>query len=374
MNPRLVTRITGILLLLEAVAMTACGIFARLDVVAGDEEAMAALFLSAGITGAVAVVMVFAGGFRMMIKRIPRRDAVIIVGLGWLACSAFGGLPYMLCPPRLDWAASFFESASGFTTTGSSVMANIEAWPRGLLLWRSATQWLGGIGILVLFVAVLSYLGLGSKSLFQNESSFRGGESGMARIHDTSLALLKIYLFLTIACAAGLRAMGMSWYNSVCHAMTAVSTGGFSPHNRSIGHYYEWGNGWLIESWLTLIMFLCSLNFLLYVVVIRKNWRRLRDEEDGRWLLGICAVCILAIAAGRFWTGDAEFSSSAQGRILHGGHHRFHHRFRHRRLRTVARVGEGHPRPADGDGRLCRLHGRRLQGRTPAGFPEIRAS
>jgi trk system potassium uptake protein TrkH len=310
MNPRLVTRITGILLLLEAVAMAACGIFARLDVVAGDEAAMAALFLSAGITGAVAVVMIFAGGLSMMIKRIPRRDAVIIVGLGWLACSAFGGLPYMLCPPHLDWAASFFESASGFTTTGSSAMTDIEAWPRGLLLWRSVTQWLGGIGILVLFVAVLSYLGLGSKSLFQNESSFRGGESGMARIHDTSLALLKIYLFLSVVCAAGLRALGMSWYNSVCHTMAAVSTGGFSPHNKSVGHYYEWGNGWLIESWLTLFMFLCSLNFLLYVVLIRKNWRRLRDEEDGRWLLGICAVCILAIAAGRFWTGDAAFPSA----------------------------------------------------------------
>jgi trk system potassium uptake protein TrkH len=310
MNPRLVTRITGILLLLEALAMVACGIFARLDVVAGDEEAMAALFLSAGITGGLGAVMVFAGGFRMMIKRIPRRDAVIIVGLGWLVCSVFGGVPYMLCPPHLDWAASFFESASGFTTTGSSAMTDIEAWPRGLLLWRSVTQWLGGIGILVLFVAVLSYLGLGSKSLFQNESSFRGGESGMARIHDTSLALLKIYLFLTVACVVGLRAMDMSWFNSVCHAMTAVSTGGFSPHNKSVGHYYEWSNGWVIESWLTLFMFLCSLNFLLYVVLIRKNWRRLRDEEDGMWLLGICAVCVLAIAAGRFWTGDAEFLSA----------------------------------------------------------------
>jgi trk system potassium uptake protein TrkH len=310
MNPRLVTRITGILLLLEAVAMVACGIFARLDVVAGDEQAMAALFLSAGITGGVAAAMISAGGFRMMIKRIPRRDAVIVVGLGWLVCSAFGGLPYVLCPPHMDWAAAFFESASGFTTTGSSVMSDIEAWPRGLLLWRSVTQWLGGIGILVLFVSVLSYLGLGSKSLFQNESSFRGGESGMARIHDTSLALLKIYLFFTALCAAGLRALGMSWFNSVCHSMTAVSTGGFSPHNKSIGHYYQWSNGWLIESWITLIMFLCSLNFLLYVVLLRKNWRRLREEEDGKWLLGICAACVLVIAAGRFWTGDAGFLSA----------------------------------------------------------------
>ena len=307
MNPQLVARITGILLLLEAVAMVICGLFARFDRVAGDDQAMAALFQSAGITGVVAAVLVFSGGLRLTIKRIPRRDAVMVVGLGWLLSSAFGGLPYMLCPPGLDWAGAFFESASGFTTTGSSVMSDIEAWPRGLLLWRSVTQWLGGIGILVLFVAVLSYLGLGSKSLFQNESSFRGGESGMARIHDTSLTLLKIYGIITVICTLGLRAMDMSWFNAVCHSMAAVSTGGFSPHNLSVGYYSKWSNGWLIELWITFIMLLCSLNFLLYVVLLRKNWRRLRDEEDGKWLLGILALSILMIAGGRAWNGDAEF-------------------------------------------------------------------
>lgn len=306
MNFHIVTRITGILLLLVAVAMTGCGLFARLDVVAGDEQAMTALFQAAGITGVLATALILAGGWRLEVKRIPRRDAVLVVGLGWLLSSAVGGLPYMLCPPGLNWAEAFFESASGFTTTGSSVMTDIEVWPRGLLLWRSVTQWLGGIGILVLFVAVLSYLGLGSKSLFQNESSFRGGESGMARIHDTSLALLKIYLAISAISAVGLRMMGLSWFNAICHSMAAVSTGGFSPHNQSVGYYSGWGNGWLIELWITLIMFLCSLNFLLYVVLLRKNWRRLREEEDGRWLLGICAVFILIIGAGRFWAGEAE--------------------------------------------------------------------
>lgn len=310
MNRRLVTRITGILLLLEAVAMVACGLFARLDVVAGDHEAMLALFQAAGITGALAVGMIVAGGWQLRIERLPRRDAVLVVGLGWLLSSACGGLPYVLCPPHLNAAAAFFESASGFTTTGSSVMTDIEAWPRGLLLWRSVTQWLGGIGILVLFVAVLSYLGLGSKSLFQNESSFRGGESGMARIHDTSLALLRIYGGITLACVLGLRAMGLSWFNAVCHAMTTVSTGGFSPHNLSVGHYAQWGNGWLIELWITLIMLMCSLNFLLYVVILRKNWRRLREEEDGPWLVGICLLCIAAITAGRALAGEAGITTA----------------------------------------------------------------
>ena len=306
MNPRLISRITGILLLLEALAMAACGLFARYDVVAGDEPAMRALLQSAALAGGAGLALVLFSGFHRLVKRIPRREAVLVVGTGWLACSAFGGLPYLLCPPHMDMAAAFFEAASGFTTTGSSVMSDIEAWPRGMLLWRSMTQWLGGIGILVLFVAVLSYLGLGAKSLFQNESSFRGGESGLARIHDTSLSLLRIYGAFTMVCLLGLRAMGMSWFNATCHAMATVSTGGFSPHNTSVGYYSGWSNGWMIEAWITFFMLLCSLNFLLYVVTLRKNWRRLRDEEDGRWFLGIVVFAVALIAGGRAWSEGVD--------------------------------------------------------------------
>ena len=111
MNLRLVAHITGILLLLLAAAMVACGLFARLDVVAGNEPAMIALFQAAGITGGVALLMVFGGGWRMQVKRIPRREAVVVVGLGWLLSSLLGGLPYMLCPPGLNMAGAFFESA-----------------------------------------------------------------------------------------------------------------------------------------------------------------------------------------------------------------------------------------------------------------------
>ncbi|MGA0845926.1 MAG: TrkH family potassium uptake protein [Luteolibacter sp.] len=310
MNWRLVSGIVGVLLLLEAVAMTACGIFARFEAASGNQHAMRAMLLAAAITGATGLGLALAGGLRASVKKIPRREAVLVVGLGWLVCSAFGGIPYLLCPPYLDVAGSFFESASGFTTTGSSVMSDIEAWPHGLLLWRSVTQWLGGIGILVLFVAVLSYLGFGAKSLFQNESSFRGGESGMARIQDTSLALLKIYGAFTAICLLGLRAMGLSWFHATCHAMTTVSTGGFSPHNKSLGHYAGWENGWMIEAWITLFMLMCSLNFLLYVVILRKNWRRLREEEDGRWLLGIVAGAVLLITFGRVWSSDMPLLTS----------------------------------------------------------------
>jgi len=169
---------------------------------------------------------------------------------------------------------------------------DIESWPRGILLWRAVTQWLGGMGILVLFVAILSYLGMGSKSLFRNESSFQTGETSIARIRDTATTLWKLYLCISLACMLGLKAMGLSTYNAVCHTFTVVSTAGFSPHNESIGYYMKWGNGWLIELWLSFFMVLCSISFLVWVVLIRKRWKRLKDEEEGRFFV----ICVLGAA------------------------------------------------------------------------------
>lgn len=307
MNLRLVCRSNGYLLLLLACAMGICGFFAELDTMKECEDSPRALIQSAGITGVICAVLIGCGGFGKLPKRIGRREAVVVVGTGWLVSSLLGGLLYWLCAPHLDPAGAFFESASGFTTTGASVMTDIESWPRGILLWRSMTQWFGGIGILVLFVTVLGALGVGSKSLFQNESSFRGGEAGMARIQDTTRVLLKIYLALTVLCLLGLKFLGLTWYHSINHAMTAVSTGGFSPNNASIGHYSAWPNGLQIELWIALFMFLCSLNFLIFVVLLRKNWKRLAKEEDARWLALISASCILLIASGRWLAGGCEF-------------------------------------------------------------------
>jgi trk system potassium uptake protein TrkH len=296
MNFRILSKILGLLLLLLSVAMFACGLFARFDPVVGDHEAMVAMFTASGVTLLAGVIMVVIGVGR--IDRIPRREGVAIVGLGWILSAIFGGLPYVFCPPYLDLSAAIFEAASGFTTTGSTVIADIERWPRGLLMWRAVTQWLGGIGILVLFVAVLSYLGVGSKSLFRNESSFQSGEASTARIKDTANMLVRVYLGISLSCALGLRAMGMTWYNAIAHTFAAVSTGGFSPHNASIGYYADWENGWLIELWLSLFMLLCSLNFLIFVVMVAKKWRRLRDEDDAWWFFLLCAIIAVGVAVG----------------------------------------------------------------------------
>ena len=310
MNFYLIARILGLLLALEAKAMLICGLFAKLDVVPGDKEAASMLFLSAAITGGCGLLCIIPGIRKTRHDMIPKREAIVIVGLGWILCSIFGGLPYVLCPPYLTPAGAFFEAASGFTTTGSSVMTVIEEWPRGILLWRAATQLLGGIGILVLFVALLSYIGVSSKSLFNNESSFRSGDLGLARIQDTAALLLRIYFGLVLACLVGLRLMGLSWFNAACHAFATVSTGGLSTHTASIAHYTDWGNSWLIELWLILFMTLGSLNFLLFVVILRRNWKRVLCEEDARWFIGICALFMILIAIGRSYTEDINIVQS----------------------------------------------------------------
>lgn len=315
MNFRILAKFLGALLILTSVAMAACGLFAYLDPVTDESEAIFSLFLSSGV--------VLAGGSLLMvcgigkIERVPRREGIVVVGMGWLLCGAVGALPYMLGEPRLDGVDALFESVSGFTTTGSTVMQadpgtglDIESWPRGILLWRSVTQWLGGMGILVLFVAILSYLGMGSKSLFRNESSFQTGEASIARIRDTALTLWKVYVCITLVCILGLKAMGLTTYNAVSHAFTVVSTGGFSPHNSSVGHYSDWGNGWLIELWLSLFMVICSISFLVWVVLLRKRFKRLKDEEEGRFFILLCAAAAIAVACGISAMGETDFATA----------------------------------------------------------------
>lgn len=310
MNYRILAKVLGLLLLLISLSMFVCGLFARLDVVAGDREAMVALVTSAAITFAVGGVLVVLGLGK--IERIPRREGVMIVGLGWILSTLFGSLPFHMCPPYMTWGEAIFESASGFTTTGATVIPDLTEWPRGILLWRAVMQWLGGVGILVLFVAVLSYLGVGTKSLFRNESSFQSGEATTARIRDTALTLWKLYLGLTLTCLMGLRLMGLSWFNAVCHSFSAVATGGFSPHNESIGYYSNWGNGLWIELWISLFMLVCSLNFLIFAVIISKKWKRLKEEDDARWFIGMCVLVAVVIAVGLSF--DSRYSVSlAQG-------------------------------------------------------------
>ncbi|MCB1206815.1 MAG: TrkH family potassium uptake protein [Verrucomicrobiae bacterium] len=296
MNFRIIAKTLGLLVILVGLAMGVCWIYARillqLDPAAtGSRDASWSLAISTSITLGIGAILFLVG--KGGSNEILRREAMVIVGLAWVLAGIFGALPYVFGNPTLDPAGAVFESISGFTTTGSSVMSNIESFPPAILLWRSVTQWLGGIGILVVFVAVLSFLGVGSRSLVQQESSINLSDAGASRIRDVASSLLKVYLFLTVLCGAGLYAFGMPPFEAVCHGMTTIATGGFSPKNASIAHYQSPA----IELWLSLFMFLSSIGFMFYVFLATRRWTRVRSEEEGRYYLLLVTGMTLAIAA-----------------------------------------------------------------------------
>ena len=296
MNFRIVCKTLGILAILIGMTMGACWLFALAEwhlgvAVPEASAAKKALGISTGISISVGAIL-YLSGWRCA-NEVLRREAILIVGLAWIQAGILGALPFYLSAPGLDAVGAVFESISGFTTTGSSVMSDIEAFPRSVLLWRSVTQWLGGIGILVVFVAVLSFLGVGSRSLVQQESSLNISDAGTARIRDLAFSLLKVYLVLTLLCFFGLVAFGMGVFDAVCHSMTTIATGGFSPKNTSIAHY---GNP-AVEIWLGIFMFLSAIGFMFYISVANRRWSRVRAEEEARYyfflIVGITFVIAL---------------------------------------------------------------------------------
>jgi trk system potassium uptake protein TrkH len=292
MNYRLLSRLLGLLLWLLGVAQLACLAFAWWD--SGRHPAGAsveALAISVAVAMGVGTVLILLG--RGSGQEILRKEAIAMVGLSWLVCAGFGALPYLLSEPHLGPMEAWFESMSGFTTTGATVIVDLKAFPRAILLWRAVTQWLGGLGILVLFVALLSSLAGGSKALFHYESTARmGAGSVQERIQDLAARLWQIYLGLSVICCLGLIGLGMSPFESVCHTLSAISTGGFSPRNESIGAYQNLA----IELWITLFMLLGGISFLLYAWLLQGRWERWKVEEEAKFYLGIVVAVVVMIA------------------------------------------------------------------------------
>jgi trk system potassium uptake protein TrkH len=305
MDYRQLCRFLGLLLLLMAGSMAGCLAYAVYDQEPGF-AADRALGLSALITAATGGTLRWFG--RGSSLEILRREAIAIVGLGWTLSTLFGALPYVLSAPSLAPAAAIFESASGFTTTGASAIADVEVWPRGLLLWRATTQWLGGMGILVLFVAVLSMAGGGgTKSLFRRESSAKLSEGFAARMRDTAIRLWQIYIGISAVCFIGLVVLGMPVFDAVCHTFATISTGGFSTKNASIGFYQSPA----IEWWIVLFMLLGAISFMLYAWLLVGRWSKWTQDEETRFYLVLLALVTLAVTGSLLYNLQAPDMSTA---------------------------------------------------------------
>ncbi|MEX1117265.1 MAG: TrkH family potassium uptake protein [Terrimicrobiaceae bacterium] len=292
MNYRLLLKVLGLLVLLVGTAMLVCEVTLLLDERTRDLGTHDfALLKSFGVATLLGALLLLGG--RGSGDQILRKEAIAIVGLGWLISTLVGALPFLFASPALSPAAAFFESASGFTTTGATTIPDLNLCSPQILLWRSTTQWLGGMGILVLFVALLSTLGVGSKSLLKHESSAQSGFGFHTRIRQIAMRLWQIYTVLTVFCVLGLILLGMTPFDSVIHAFAAISTGGFSSRNESVAFY----DSASIDAWLCVFMILGGMSFPLLAWLVRGGFKNVRKDEELRLFLAflIVATAIITI-------------------------------------------------------------------------------
>jgi len=188
------------------------------------------------------------------------KDGFGIVGFTWIGVSLVGALPFILSGSIADFSLAFFEAASGLTTTGSTILEDIEALPEGILFWRSFLHWVGGMGIIVLSVAILPYLGLGGMQLFKAESPGPTKDKLRPRIQQTATLLWGVYLLITVLCMALLKLAGMDWFEASTHTFGTVATGGFSTYNASVGHFRDP----LIEYIIIFFMLICGMSFAIH--------------------------------------------------------------------------------------------------------------
>ena len=271
MNYKLVFHILGLILRVEAVLMLPAAV---IGMVTGGGDGSAFL-LSAGITMAAGQVLTMLPGKNM---KMQARDGFAAVALSWMVLSLFGALPYVFSGVLPNYVDAVFETASGLTTTGATVFTAIEGSPLGVLFWRAQTQWMGGVGVLVMALALVPKLGEGSVFLMRAESPGPIKSKLTPRIGDTAKILYSIYIGLTAAETLCLRLAGMPWYDAVIHSFTTISTGGFSVKNASIAAY----NSLTIEWIIIVFMFLSGINFALLFFAVRRNFTAVFQSEELR--------------------------------------------------------------------------------------------
>jgi len=283
-NPVSIIRILSSILLIEAASIVTCTPVALIY----GESALPFLY-SAGLT------LLLAGFMRLVSrdtsgKNISNRDTFLIVTLAWLLISVIGSLPYLFSRTISSFTNAFFESASGFTTTGASILTEVESLPHSILFWRSLTHWIGGIGIIVLVILILPTLKITGYQLFSLESSVK--EKIHPRIRGVVTRILLIYLGLTAAEILFLSVGDMKVFDSICHAFGTVATGGFSTKNTSIAGYSPYS-----QYVVGIFMFLAAVSYVVYYHLISRSFSKIR-KNDELWFyifMVTASVCFLTL-------------------------------------------------------------------------------
>ena len=229
---------------------------------------------------------------RRAAAKLYKKEAMCVVGIGWLACAALGALPFMLIL-GCSVGDAFFESSSGITTTGSSIFSSVENLPRSVLFWRSLSQWIGGLGVVVFFVGILSYLGAGGKILYSNEMGTNSSEMESARVQTGVAFIIRLYMVLSLLCLILFKIFGMGWFDAFCHMFSTVSTGGFGIYDTSFGHFKSAPLEWTA----IFFMFLGGVNFAVMLTLLRGKIGRVWRNTELRWYVGVIVISVLSISA-----------------------------------------------------------------------------
>lgn len=237
-------------------------------------------------------------------QNIKKRDGYIIVTLSWFIMALSGAIPYMITGSLPNFTDAFFESMSGFTTTGASVINNIEELPQSILFWRSLTQWVGGLGFIVLVVSILPFLGIGGMQLFLAEAPGISAEKLKPRIQDTTKRLWFLYIILTAAQTVLLIFGDMSFFDAINHSFATMSTGGFSTKQASIAYF----NSSYIQYVITFFMFLGGTSFVLLYLTFKGQFRKLFKNEEFKAYLTITLVATSIVTAILIYRSEMSFS------------------------------------------------------------------
>ena len=286
----MIYRVMGLLVLIETLMLLCC---IGVSIFYGEDD-LHSFIITTLITSLVGGIFLFSG--RKAVREFSKRDGIIIVSISWVIVSLLGMLPFYISGYIPDITNAFFETISGFTSTGTTILDDIEALPHGLLFWRSMTQWIGGLGIVFFTLAVLPIFGIGNVQLFAAEASGFASDKVHPRIGVTAKWIWSIYLGLTIITAILLWVGGMNIFDSVCHAFATASTGGYSTKQASIEFYHSP----FIEYVISIFMTISGINFTLLLLFINRRFRKFFQDTELKWYLASIVTFTLLIGFGLY--------------------------------------------------------------------------
>ena len=283
---RFIAHLTGQLLAFESILLLTC---CCVSMAYGESDLMA-FIISSSVCIAASVMLLVYG--RKKENALSRYEAYIVVALSWVFFTIFGMLPYLLGGYIPTVTDAFFETMSGFTTTGATILDNIDSMPHGILFWRSLTQWIGGLGIVCFTIVLLPGFGVSSQMLYLSEATGVTHSKICPKTRVMARYILMVYILLTAIESALLKVGGMGLFDAVCHSMTTTATGGFSTKQESIAYWHSP----YIEYVVSLFMLLSAINFSLYIIAVKGRWKQLWQNVELKWFASSVGLLTLIVS------------------------------------------------------------------------------